>query len=287
MPRRISDYPDAFAGWNLISSYGSIISVVATWLFLHILYVQLVEGKATLRYPWSTSEFSSDTLQILLSRAFPSLEWGLSSPPKPHAFASLPVQSGFLFILHSIMDLYSYIVDLIEVINIPRSQDDTSNNISDIYAKAPPTNTTPDTTDIDEYLRARAEFEQMGDGSDDDDNDRDHTYDNEPVFGLEGQLYCEIDEVTALKDTLSNALEVMNNVGDNAPDKASLDVLNDPKVKEAVDSQLESMGYPSHENVKSYDHNQVKDALATEVDRCTMDLHNLEVLVAIETTPDD
>ena len=45
MPRRISDYPDAFAGWNLISSFGSIISVVAAWLFLYIVYIQLVEGK--------------------------------------------------------------------------------------------------------------------------------------------------------------------------------------------------------------------------------------------------
>ena len=95
MPRRISDYADAFAGWNLVSSFGSIISVIATWLFLHKLYVQLVEGKATSRYPWLTAEFSSDTLQIYLIRAFNSLEWGLSSPPKPHAFVSLPLQSGF------------------------------------------------------------------------------------------------------------------------------------------------------------------------------------------------
>jgi len=41
MPRRISDYPDAFAGWNLISSLGSLISVIATWLFLDITYKQL------------------------------------------------------------------------------------------------------------------------------------------------------------------------------------------------------------------------------------------------------
>ena len=93
MPRRISDYPDAFAGWNLISSFGSIISVVATWLFLYILYVQLVENKATARYPWLTPQFYYDLLQTHLTRAFNSLEWGLNSPPKPHAFVSLPLQS--------------------------------------------------------------------------------------------------------------------------------------------------------------------------------------------------
>jgi hypothetical protein len=93
MPRRISDYPDAFAGWNLISSFGSIISVVATWLFLHIVYLQLIEGKATSRYPWLTPQFYSDTLQTLLNRSYNSLEWALTSPPKPHAFVSLPLQS--------------------------------------------------------------------------------------------------------------------------------------------------------------------------------------------------
>jgi cytochrome c oxidase subunit 1 len=93
MPRRISDYPDAFAGWNLVSSFGSLISVIATWLFLYILYVQLVEGKATSRYPWLTPQFYYDMLQTHLIREFNSLEWGLNSPPKPHAFVSLPVQS--------------------------------------------------------------------------------------------------------------------------------------------------------------------------------------------------
>jgi cytochrome c oxidase subunit 1 len=93
MPRRISDYPDAFAGWNLISSFGSIVSVIAAWLFLYIVYAQLVEGKVANRYPWATPQFYTDTLQALLNRSYPSLEWALSSPPKPHAFVSLPLQS--------------------------------------------------------------------------------------------------------------------------------------------------------------------------------------------------
>jgi len=100
-PRRISDYPDAFAGWNLISSFGSIISVVATWLFLYIVYVQLVEGKATSRYPWLTPQFYTDTLQAILNRSYDSLEWALNSPPDAllaHAFVSLPLQSSNTYV---------------------------------------------------------------------------------------------------------------------------------------------------------------------------------------------
>lgn len=94
MPRRISDYADAFAGWNMISSIGSIISVTATILFLHTLYVQLTEGKPIIDYIWLKSAYFFDLLQALIIRSFDSLEWALSSPPKPHAFVSLPVQSG-------------------------------------------------------------------------------------------------------------------------------------------------------------------------------------------------
>ena len=94
MPRRISDYPDGFAGWNLVSSFGSVISVAATWLFLYIIYQQLVEGKAASRYTWQPTEFHSDILQTYLNRAYDSIEWAIQSPPKPHSFVSLPLQSG-------------------------------------------------------------------------------------------------------------------------------------------------------------------------------------------------
>jgi cytochrome c oxidase subunit 1 len=96
MPRRISDYPDAFLGWNMISSFGSIVSVIATLLFIYILYIQLVQGKSTLRYPWLIPQFYTDALRILLIRSHNSLEWCLNSPPKPHPFVSLPLQSNYI-----------------------------------------------------------------------------------------------------------------------------------------------------------------------------------------------
>ena len=94
MPRRISDYPDAFTGWNFISSIGSLISVAATVLFLHIVYLQLVKGKAIFGYPWAVPQLFSDYLRILKDTCAPGLEWALSNPPKPHAFTSLPLQSS-------------------------------------------------------------------------------------------------------------------------------------------------------------------------------------------------
>jgi cytochrome c oxidase subunit 1 len=44
IPRRIADYPDAFAGWNYIASLGSSISVLALLLFFFIIYEALTVG---------------------------------------------------------------------------------------------------------------------------------------------------------------------------------------------------------------------------------------------------
>jgi cytochrome c oxidase subunit 3 len=98
MPRRIGDYPDAFAGWNLISSFGSIISVIATVLFLHILYNQLIEkdtNKLTSRDAWHEVPIFYDILVLRLRRTSYSLEWSLTNPPKPHCFVNLPLTNGF------------------------------------------------------------------------------------------------------------------------------------------------------------------------------------------------
>jgi heme/copper-type cytochrome/quinol oxidase subunit 1 len=37
MPRRVPDYPDAFAGWNAVASFGSALSLMSAFLFVFIL----------------------------------------------------------------------------------------------------------------------------------------------------------------------------------------------------------------------------------------------------------
>jgi len=61
MPRRIPDYPDAFAAWNAISSFGSLVSVVATALFGYIIYDILVNGKPVDANPTAVPAFFQST----------------------------------------------------------------------------------------------------------------------------------------------------------------------------------------------------------------------------------
>jgi len=53
MPRRIPDYPDAYAGWNIVATYGSYMSVVGLILFFYIIFVTLTAGeKVQADNPW-------------------------------------------------------------------------------------------------------------------------------------------------------------------------------------------------------------------------------------------
>ena len=94
MPRRIPDYPDAFSGWNTISSFGSIISVISTILFGYIIYDIFVNQPAASNNPWSVpSHFTSLAQFSNETQTSTTLEWTLASPIPFHAFKMLPVQS--------------------------------------------------------------------------------------------------------------------------------------------------------------------------------------------------
>jgi cytochrome c oxidase subunit 1 len=77
MPRRYADYPDAFAGWNFVSSIGSYISAASFVLFFVIVVEALVRKRVAGNNPWGPGATT--------------LEWTLSSPPPFHQFETLPV----------------------------------------------------------------------------------------------------------------------------------------------------------------------------------------------------
>jgi len=94
MPRRIPDYPDAFAGWNYVSSVGSMISVIATAIFGYVIYDLFANGKVVGSNPWALPAFFTSTPEFYTgAQTATSLEWTLESPTPFHSFNTLPVQS--------------------------------------------------------------------------------------------------------------------------------------------------------------------------------------------------
>ena len=77
MPRRIPDYPDAFAGWNHVSSMGGYIAFASTIFFVGIAIYTLLFGKKAEDNYWGEGANT--------------LEWHLSSPPPFHQFDIQPV----------------------------------------------------------------------------------------------------------------------------------------------------------------------------------------------------
>ncbi len=77
MPRRIPDYPDAFAPWNHVASMGAYMSYASTLLFIFIALRTIFAGKPVGDNYWGEGATT--------------LEWHVSSPPPFHSFDELPV----------------------------------------------------------------------------------------------------------------------------------------------------------------------------------------------------
>lgn len=91
IPRRIPDAPDAYAGWNYISSIGSIVSVGATALFLYVIYDILVNQPASSSNPFSRPGYYIDSeSQASMTPNSYTIEWVLPSPTPLHSFQETP-----------------------------------------------------------------------------------------------------------------------------------------------------------------------------------------------------
>jgi cytochrome c oxidase subunit 1 len=77
MPRRIQDYPDAFAGWNFVASIGAFMGAAAFIFFLVVLGYAFFAGRRASANPWGTGATT--------------LEWQVASPAPHHTFNILPV----------------------------------------------------------------------------------------------------------------------------------------------------------------------------------------------------
>lgn len=74
MPRRYSDYPDIYTTWNIVSSLGSIISIIRILIFIFIKWDSFI-NKRIIIFP---TNFST------------SIEWLQNLPPAEHSYDQLP-----------------------------------------------------------------------------------------------------------------------------------------------------------------------------------------------------
>jgi cytochrome c oxidase subunit 1 len=80
MPRRYLDYPEQFALWNYVSSWGAFLSGASFLFFFGLVFWTLRNGqRVTEPMYWGP-------------QPDPTLEWTLSNPPPEHTFETLPTR---------------------------------------------------------------------------------------------------------------------------------------------------------------------------------------------------
>src|SRR3954451_22392778 len=78
MPRRVADYPEQFAGWNLFISLSSFIIGLSTLVFVYNMVASWRSGPRAVANPWRSL----------------TLEWQVSSPPPIFNFDAVPTVVG-------------------------------------------------------------------------------------------------------------------------------------------------------------------------------------------------
>ncbi|MCK0166301.1 cytochrome c oxidase subunit I [Jannaschia sp. S6380] len=79
MPRRYIDYPDAFALWNQVSSWGAFLSFASFLFFIGVVFYTIFAGRKVAD-PAYWGEHAD------------TLEWTLPNPPPEHTFEELPTR---------------------------------------------------------------------------------------------------------------------------------------------------------------------------------------------------
>nr|UYO79189.1 cytochrome c oxidase subunit I [Arctopsyche sp. XG-2022] len=75
MPRRYSDYPDSFLSWNIISSLGSMMSIISIMIMIYIIWESMINKK----------------MILFVMNNYSSIEWMHFTPPADHSYIELPL----------------------------------------------------------------------------------------------------------------------------------------------------------------------------------------------------
>nr|WRY72501.1 cytochrome c oxidase subunit I [Zyginella mandali] len=74
-PRRYSDYPDIYTSWNIMSSIGSMISLISVMIMMYIIWESMIAKR----------------MSIMPANMFSSIEWFQKLPPEEHSYSELPI----------------------------------------------------------------------------------------------------------------------------------------------------------------------------------------------------
>nr|AWV83329.1 cytochrome oxidase subunit I [Mogannia minuta] len=75
MPRRYSDYPDAYMSWNMVSSLGSSISFIGILMLMFIFWESMISTRIVM--------YSNNLMS--------SIEWLQKFPPSEHSYSEIPM----------------------------------------------------------------------------------------------------------------------------------------------------------------------------------------------------